>query len=250
MFALVSFGACASTSSNDVPKGMYPITWDRSLATPPAMTAEELTKAEEELLPENVGKTHVAYASDYGQKYEGGAVDEFQPYAEVQLTYRNGRNSQRDLFGRQVYLENPLGDSGYSVWASAYKDQEFKSAYVGLALKEGNWQFGLGLGSAWYDDRRRNAITPWVYYSSAEYVGLFIAERYLGDHEDPWFYKGYFQKKIGSFGIGVYGEKGAGIGPMLSYNITKSVKVWGAAPVAKKPSDGGFSFIFGLNVEF
>lgn len=240
-----------ANSASDIPKGMYPITWDRTLATPPAMTAEEVAKAEEELLPGNVEKTFVAYASDYGQKYEGNdTLDEFRPYAEVQLTYRTSRKGQRDLFGRQVYLENPLGDSGYSVWASAYKDQEFKGVLVGLAKKEGNWQFGLGLGSAWYDEKRRNVVSPWLFYSSDEYEGLLLAERYMGDHEEPWFYKGYAKKKFGDFGIGIYGEKGMGIGPMLSYKLTKSMELWGTVPVAKKPSEGGFGLLIGFKWSF
>ncbi len=249
MLALVSVGTWANTST-DIIKGMYPITWDRSLAVPPTMSADEVALAEMELLPENVNMTFVAYASQHGQKYEGEQVDEFRPYVEVQLTYRTGRKSQGDLFGRQVYLENPLGDSGYSVWASGYKDQEFKSVLVGIAKKEGNWQVGLGLGSAWYDEKRRNVVSPWLFYSSDEYEGLLLAERYMGDSKDPWFYKGYAKMKVGDFGIGVYGEKGMGIGPMLSYKLTKSMELWGTVPVAKKPSEGGFGLLIGFKWSF
>ena len=166
-------------------------------------------------------------------------------YAEFGISHYSGKSSGDSLSTASAYVEVPL-KVGASLWGTLYHDKDFKGAYVGLSKQFGNWQVALGLGSAWYDDTRKNVINPWLFYSSAEYEALAHAERYLRDNEDPWFVKGYVQKKFNNFAIGVYGETDFGIGPMLTISLHKAIKVWIIVPVASRPNEGGAKFLIGL----
>lgn len=172
-------------------------------------------------------------------------------YAKIQLTYQPGRNGQYNLFSQQFDLEVPLGNSGYSLWGSAYKDQEFDSMYGGVAknLSE-HLSVGLGVGSAsWYGERH-TAFMPWIYYDDENISGSFTAERYSSD-EDPWFYKWYLLKNLNdTFFVGVYGERWSGIGPALSYKLNKNVRIWVAVFTSDMPSEGGSKAILALDWDF
>lgn len=166
-------------------------------------------------------------------------------YAEFGISHYSGKSSADSLSAVSAYIETPL-KKNYALWGSVYHDKGFDGAYAGLSKKFGNWQVALGLGSAWYDDTRKNVINPWLFYSSDEYEALAHAERYLHDNENPWFYKGYVQKKFNNFAMGIYGEKDFGIGPMLTVSLHKAIKVWIVVPVVKRPNEGGTKFLIGL----
>ncbi len=226
------------------------VPWDRTLAVPPVWPASEMALADTELLPENVNKTFVALASEHGQKFEEEKADEPTPYYEVTFSTRRGKDSADSYSGVGVYAEFPLGTDGYSVWLSGYKDPGFTGTYVGLAKKIGNWQVGLGAGNVHYDEVRHTVINPWVYYSSEELDAYLHAEHYSRDSENPWWYKGYVEKKFGNIGLGLYGEKGMGVGPRLSFKLNNHVKVWATVPMWSQPETGRMKFFVNLVFSF
>lgn len=226
------------------------VPWDHELAYPVAMTAEQIALADEELLPENVNKTFVALASEHGQKFEEERADEPSPYYEVTFSTRRGKNSADGYEGLNVYAEFPLGTDGYSFWLTGYKDPAFKGVYAGLAKKFGNWQVGLGTGKVHYDKVSHTVTNPWVYYSSDEWEAYVHAEHYSRDSENPWWYKGYAEKKIGDWALGVYGEKDMGVGPRVSYKLNDHVKVWATVPMWHQPATGRMKFLFNLVFTF
>ena len=82
---------------------------------------------------------------------------------EIQVVSVPGRDThvQRSLTEISAYLEYGLtGD--VSVFAVGYYDQEFRSATIGLARKLGDWQLGLGVGHASFDDMSHQVINPWA----------------------------------------------------------------------------------------
>ncbi len=174
-----------------------------------------------------------------------GETEESGVYAEFGISHYRGNANKDNLSGTTAYVQAPF-IADYSAWGSVYHDKGFQGVYAGVSKQYGNLQVALGLGSAWYDDTRKNVINPWLFYSSDEYEALAHAERYLRDTEDPWFVKGYVQKKFNNFAIGVYGETDFGIGPMLTVNLHKAIKVWLVVPVASRPEEGGAKFLIGL----
>ena len=238
-FALCAVGAQAG----ELPK------LDKALAWPPQMTARQIVLANAELHPSVVNRTKVVLASDYNRNIEEAASGA-TPYAELAFTYRKSRKESEapGLTTVNLYGEYPLSET-VSVFGSLYHDKSFQAAYAGLSKKFGNWQVALGVGSAWYDGVRHNVVNPWVYYSSDEYEGFFSAEHYSNETVAPWFYKGHFEKKLGKWGVGVYGEKDFGVGPRVSYKFEK-VKLWATVPMANLPKTGRMVFMIGATYEF
>lgn len=236
-FGLVYKPARASTDVN--------VPWDRTLAYPPAI---ELALAEEEVRPENWNRTFIAYASDFGQKMpeeaEAGGV-----YAELTVAHRIGKVRSDGFTSGSLYLEVPvpLGDD-VSLWAMGYHDRDFREVYAGLTKRFGNWQIALGAGTAWYDGSSKTVIAPWLYYSSDDYEGSLLIERYLKDEEDPLFYKVSFEKKFGDLQAGLYGEKGFGLGPIVTWKVSKNVKFFVTVPVAYLPSEERMKALVGVKV--
>ena len=238
---LVLMSICSSAFANVVP-------WDRMLAYPVPMTAEQIALADEELLPENVNKTKVAYASDHGQKFEEKSDEEPAPYFEITSTTKRGKDSADSFGGIGFYAEFPINKEGLSLWLSGYKDPGFRAGYIGLAKKFGNWQWAIGGADATYGGKRHFVTNPWVYYSSEELDAYLHAEHYSRDSENPWWYKGYVEKKFGNIGLGLYGEKGMGVGPRLSFKLNNHVKVWATVPMWSQPETGRMKFF--INVVF
>lgn len=218
--------------------------FDASLASPPSLSQNDVALAENEMLPENVLRTHTVYASDNPDDSKG-------VYAEVLVATRAGRKSADGYTSGTLYVEIPLSESDVSLWGTAYYDPSFRGVYTGLAKKFDNLQVALGVGSAWYDGARYNVINPWIFYSSDEYESLFMAEHYIHDTEKPWYYKGYLQRKVGAdWLLGIYGEKDFGVGPMATWNVSKGVRLWGAIPLAYTPNEEKMKLIFGIKLVF
>lgn len=236
-------GFCATALANVVP-------WDRELAYPVPMTAEQIALADEELLPENVNKTKTAYASDHGQVFIDTTDDEPTPLLEVTFSTRRGVEPSDGYGAVNVYAEVPFGTDGYSVWFSGYKDPAFTGNYLGLAKKFGNWQVGLGAGNVHYDEVRHTVVNPWVYYSSEEWEAYVHAEHYSREADNPWWYKGYAEKKFGNIGLGLYGEKDMGIGPRLSYKLNDHMRVWATVPMWQQPETEKMKFFVNLVFSF
>lgn len=225
------------------------VPWDRELAYPVPMTAEQIALADEELLPENVNKTFIALASENGQKLpDEEKADESEPLVEVTFSTRRGVEPSDSYGAVTVYAEIPFGTDGYSVWFSGYKDPAFTGNYFGLAKKFGSWQVGLGAGNVHYGEVRHTVINPWVYYDSEEWEAYVHAEHYSRESENPWWYKGYVEKKVGDWGLGLYGDKDMGIGPKVSYKLNDHVKVWATVPMWQQPETGKMKFF--VNVVF
>lgn len=242
--SVAMMGFCGTTFANDVP-------WDSTLAYPVPMTQEQIALADEELLPENVGKTFIALASEHGQAlHDEEKADEPAPLVEVTFSTRRGVEPSDGYGAVNVYAEIPFGTDGYSVWFSGYKDPAFTGNYLGLAKKIGNWQVGLGAGNVHYGEVRHTVTNPWVYYSSEEWEAYVHAEHYSREADNPWWYKGYAEKKFGDCSLGVYGEKDMGIGPRVSCKLNDHVKVWATVPMWQQPETGKMKFFVNLVFSF
>lgn len=227
------------------------VPWDRELAKPIPMTAEQIALADEELLPENVNRTFIALASEHGQKMpDEEAIDEPAPLLEVTFSSHRGKAASDSYDGVNVYAEFPLGTDGLSFWVTGYKDTAYKGVYAGLAKKFGNWQVGLGGGKVHYDGIRHTVTNPWVYFESDEWEAYVHAEHYSRDSENPWWYKGYVEKKFGDVGVGVYGEKDMGVGPRISYKLNDHVMVWATVPMWHQPATGRMKFFVNLVLSY
>jgi hypothetical protein len=223
--------------------------FDYELKYPPNMTLQELALAEEEVLPENWNRTRVEYATDHGQKASESDEGGLSPYVEVMFTQRRGKDSADSFGSATLYAEVPITDT-VSVWATGYSDPAFKATYYGVAKKFGNIQVGIGGGDAVYGDVRHRVFNPWVYYSGEEYEALAAGERYRDESEEPWFYKWYVEKKFENFSVGLYGEKGFGIGPKVTWSPNKHVKVWATIPIHNRPETGAMKFLFAITLSY
>lgn len=219
--------------------------FDANLASPPSLSQSDVALAKKEMLPENISRTYTVRASEYADGSKG-------VYTEVQLTTRAGRKSADGYTSGTLYVEVPFsGENNISLWGIAYADSKFQGAYTGLAKKFGNLQVALGVGSAWYDGMRYNVINPWIFYSSDTYESFIMAEHYIHDTNEPWYYKGYVQRKVGADWLfGLYAEKDFGVGPMATWNVSKVVRLWGAIPLAFTPEEEKMKFLFGVKLVF
>lgn len=121
--------------------------------------------------------------------------------------------------------------------------------YVGLARKLGDLQLGVGVGNAWYDQPRHPAINPWLFYVWDDVEALLYVERYGGNHQAPWSYKGHASKRMGdSFFVGAYGGKDVGAGPMIGWR-NRNFRLWDTVPVVSRP-EAGARGVAGVLVEF
>lgn len=226
---------------------------NHELAKPPEVSAEWFTLAD----VEDLEKRHTVLASTYFSKEEKEEkTDEL--YAQLLFMYHaSGSEGKRSLFGQQLYLEKGIpGTDDFSVWGVVFHDQEFRSAYAGIAKKIGNWSVAFGAGSAWYDGVRHTAINPWAYYAVDGLEVFLTAEHYYSREEtNSWYYKGYLTKRLSeSFFAGIYGEKDVGIGPMIGWKLSEKVKFSIAVPVIHRPSaetdTGRTKAIASVSIEF
>ncbi len=156
---------------------------------------------------------------------------------------------QRSLTEFSLYLEYGLTDE-VSAFAVGYHDQEFRSAAVGLARKLGDWQVGLGLGQAAFDDLNHLVINPWVYYADDDYKGYLHYESYRNGSTHSHFMKGYALKHFGAFSLGAHAEMDFGAGPRIEARLADGLRLWGVVPVAYRPSEGAMKGMVGLTAEF
>jgi len=226
--------------------------WDKSLAFPPAMRERDVLLAQMEMLPENINRTKVVLLSEHVAEKESGI------YAEIRFVSAQSRDKalERNLFTKQIYIEKSLNDE-YSIYFMGYHDQEFRSGGIGLARKFGDFQLGLGIGSAKYDGLSRTVVNPWVFYESGKWSALVTADHYSKEEVEPWWYKGYVEYKMtDQFFAGVYGEKGSGLGPMLGIRPVEGLKLWVSVPIVSTPKRdengevSGKKLFVGLTYEF
>lgn len=171
---------------------------------------------------------------------------------EIRLIANQSRDKsvQDNLFSKELYLELALAD-GFSAFGAAYHDQEFESAYLGIAKQLGDFQVAIGAGGARYDDLSHFVLNPWLYYQANQYTGLLTVEHYSNERDDPWYYKGYIERKVFErYYIGAFGEKDIGVGPMLGMYLGSQVNVWASVPIIYRPSQGGMRSLLGLTFEF
>lgn len=156
----------------------------------------------------------------------------------VQASEQVNAGNGKPLFAEKLYIEKTLPGSGdISVFGAFYYSGEFHSAYAGVGKKFGDLQVAIGVGSARFDGTNHFAVNPWVYYSKAGLVeGYLSAEHYSREEAEPWFFTGYVHKDITEkVFVGVYGESGFGVGPMIGTSLfDKKLKIWFSVPVASR----------------
>jgi hypothetical protein len=171
-------------------------------------------------------------------------------YTELSVQRYVSKSDTDSYTGTSLYVEVPVSTDSVSLWGTIYHDKLFQGVYAGVAKKYGDWQIALGVGTVRDDGIPKNVINPWVYYRSDTVEAYMHAEHYSKD-SDPWWYKGYVQKKLSdSLFAGVYGEKDFGIGPIMTWEVAKGVKLWATVPVAHKPKEEGMKFLLGIKFVF
>src|SRR3989344_2088257 len=137
-----------------------------------------------------------------------------------------------ETFSQELYIEREVTD-GISIFGNVYSDGDVSELLLGVAKTLGDVQVGLGGGVSRYDDTLHPIVLPWVWYGDDHYTAYFEAEYYFGGEEDPWWYRGYGHRTIGStlFFAGVYGEKDVGVGPLIGWGPTEQPEIFGAVPV-------------------
>lgn len=159
------------------------------------------------------------------------------------------KNVQRSLTEISVYFEYGLTDD-ISAFAVGYHDQDFRSATVGLARKLGDWQVGLGVGHAAFDDMNHLVINPWAYFVDDDYKGYLHYESYRNGSTHSHFMKGYALKHFGAISLGAHAEMDFGVGPRIEARLVDGLKLWCVVPVAHRPKEGAMKAMIGLTAEF
>ena len=159
------------------------------------------------------------------------------------------KRAQRSLTEISVYLEYGLTDD-VSAFAVGYHDQEFRSTTIGLARKLGDWQLGLGVGHAAFDDMSHQVINPWAYYADDDYKGYLHYESYRNGSTHSDFMKGYALKHFGAISLGTHVEMDFGVGPRIEARLADGLRLWGVVPVAHRPKEGAVKAMLGLTAEF
>jgi hypothetical protein len=159
------------------------------------------------------------------------------------------KRAQRSLTEISVYLEYGLTDD-VSAFAVGYHDQEFRSTTIGLARKLGDWQLGLGVGQAAFDDMSPRVINPWAYYADDDYKGYLHYEFYRNGSTHSDFMKGYALKHFGAISLGTHVEMDFGVGPRIEARLADGLRLWGVVPVAHRPKEGAVKAMLGLTAEF
>lgn len=179
-------------------------------------------------------------------------ASEESTFSEIQLTHRVAREpGVKSTTGGLFYIEKSWEPFG--TYGQLYADREFSQGLVGLFALYGDFQFALGIGRSEYDNTSFSTAAPWVYYGNKD-IGLkalLYTEYYYknGERDDRWA-KAYVEKSLGNLGLGVYSERGMGVGPLLSYQVTPHVKVWGTVPTKRLPAlEDRAKVLLGLNVE-
>ena len=138
---------------------------------------------------------------------------------EMQILWQKSRerDEQMDLFVANLYLERSIR-ANTSVFVYVYYDQEFVSAVAGPSYKFGDLQVGIAAGVARYDKVSRPMGMLWAYYTSDRFEALISYERYGKERTEPQWLKGYGKYKVNDrWAVGFYGEKGFGVGPIISW---------------------------------
>jgi len=164
----------------------------------------------------------------------------------VQLTVQPSRDraAQRSIFGQLLYLQHELGPEGLSAFVQLYHDQSLSSGFLGAGRQIGDFQLAIAVGPARFGDRTHLTLNPWVYYVKGDIEGSLYAERYLGKTDAPWYFKGHAQKLFeNGLIVGVYGETGVGVGPMIGYQIVKSTSLTFTVPVIARSGLAGVAIL-------
>jgi hypothetical protein len=159
------------------------------------------------------------------------------------------KREQQSLSEISIYLEYEVADP-VAIFFVGYHDQEFRSATLGLAQKMGDWQLGLGMGRAEFDDMNHLVINPWAYYADDEYTGYLHYESYRNGRAHSDFMKGYALRHFGAFSLGAHAEMDFGLGPRVEVMLSEGVRLWGVVPVAHKPTEGAMKAMIGLTAGF
>lgn len=170
---------------------------------------------------------------------------------EVQVTSLASKDKsvQRSLTGVTIYLEYAV-TSEISAFAAGYHDQEFRSETIGLARKLGDWQVGVGMGHAAFDEMNHLVINPWAFYADDDYKGYLHYESYRNSSTHSHFMKGYALKHFGALSLGAHAEMDFGVGPRIEAKLIDGFRLWGVVPIARRPQEGAMKAMVGLTAEF
>ncbi|MGK2848826.1 MAG: hypothetical protein ACSLEX_02040 [Minisyncoccota bacterium] len=117
-----------------------------------------------------------------------------------------------------------------------------------------NFEVGLSVGGARYlsdtdnNESIHRTIAGFVYLATDKTVTEVTVEHYADD-TNPWYYQAYTEYAISDdVMVGVYGEKGPGIGPRVSWSPGEHVSLWMAVPLVD--SDTETSMVGGIRITF
>jgi len=170
----------------------------------------------------------------------------------IQLAEQVSAGHGKPLFAEELYVEKTLPGSGdISVFGAFHVDKNFRSAYAGVGKRFGDLQVAIGVGSARFDETSHLTVNPWIYYSKDGLEGYLSAEHYGNEKIEPWFFTGYVHKDVTEkVFVGVYGESGFGIGPMIGTSLfNEKLKVWATLSAMNRQEEGA-RVIFGILYNF
>lgn len=196
-------------------------------------------------------RIHLLLADSFALMLYGQQVHSEGIAGEIQVVSMpsKDRDVKRSLTEVSIYLEYGLNND-VSAFTVGYHDQEFRSTTIGLAQKIGNWQLGLGVGHASFDDMSHQVINPWAYYADDDYKGYLHYEFYRNGSTHSDFMKGYALKHFGAISLGAHAEMDFGVGPRIEAKLIDGVRLWDVVPVAHRPKEGAMKAMIGLTAEF
>lgn len=155
-----------------------------------------------------------------------------------------------DNFSTEAYLGKVLTDK-WSVYVAGVHDENFESWYVGPARMFGDAQVGIGAGTARYGGESRLVVNPWVWYESDKWETYAEGEWYGEEDFDPWYYRGYVNRKVGDYFYGLQAERYVGIGPMMGkYFLDGKVKVSITVPLTEETNTEPMDVVVSVRISF
>jgi len=174
----------------------------------------------------------------------------------IQATEQVNAGNGKPLFAEELYVEKKMlpdsGDISVFGFGAFHIDGGFHSAYAGVGKKFGDLQVAIGVGSARFDETSHLTVNPWIYYSKDGLEGYLSAEHYGNEKIEPWFFTGYVHKDVTEkVFVGVYGESGFGVGPMIGTSLfNEKLKVWVTLSAMNRREEGAPRMIFGISYNF
>lgn len=156
--------------------------------------------------------------------------------------------------GVWLYAERKLAEK----WAISLNASQYQKGFQEITFGPTYYispemQVGVSLGVARYNstDKSRFAVSAFWYWETDSLETEVVLERY-GGRDHYLYYRVYAQMPVTpiseKLAVGVYGERGVGWGPRISWSFGENVNIW-LAPLAFEQKSGN-QVVGGLQFSF